>query len=81
MDAAMGLLILHVFGTLFFHLRLVGFLIPPAVTGVNGGDEDVFLFLPTSLGTATAGSFQSLFDGSAEAMPTNVDISGLWIDD
>ncbi len=51
------------------------------VTGVNGGDEDVFMFLPTSLGTATSGSFQSLFDGSAEAMPTNVDISGLWIDD
>lgn len=51
-----------------------------SVSGLSGDDEDVFIFLPTSLGTSTAGSFQGLFDGSAEGMPTNVDISGVWID-
>ena len=37
-----------------------------SVTGVDGADEDVFVFDPTSLGTGTAGNYRSnrFFDGS-----------------
>ena len=36
------------------------------VTGVSGANEDIFAFQPTSLGTSTAGTFQTelTFDGS-----------------
>jgi hypothetical protein len=33
-------------------------------TGASGADEDILVFTPTSLGSATAGSFSLFFDGS-----------------
>jgi hypothetical protein len=44
-----------------------------SVTGVSGADEDVFVFTPASLGTATAGSFSGVlfFDGSTFALGSN----------
>lgn len=44
-----------------------------SVTGVSGADEDIFVFTPTSLGTATAGSFSSVlfFDGSVFGLASN----------
>ena len=37
-----------------------------SVPGVSGADEDVFIFVPTQLGTTTTGTFSStlVFDGS-----------------
>ena len=44
-----------------------------SVPGLSGADEDVFVFTPTSLGTATAGSFGPglFFDGSAFGLGSN----------
>jgi len=38
-----------------------------SVSGLSGADEDVFAFTPSSLGSSTAGTFDStlFFDGSA----------------
>ena len=44
-----------------------------AVTGVSGADEDVFVFTPTALGAATAGTFSPTlyFDGSVFGLAAN----------
>jgi uncharacterized protein YjiK len=44
-----------------------------AVTGVSGSDEDVFVFIPTQLGSTTAGTFSStlFFDGSLLGLAGN----------
>ena len=47
-------------------------------TGLSGGDEDAVLFIGT-LGTNTSGTHSLFFDGSAEGLPSNVDISGFFI--
>jgi hypothetical protein len=48
-----------------------------AVSGVSGFDEDVFVCVPTSLGTTTACTFSSTlyFDGSTWGLSAN-DIDG-----
>jgi hypothetical protein len=45
---------------------------------VSGADEDVFVFAPTSLGNATAGTYSPTlyFDGSAFGLATN-DLSAI----
>lgn len=48
-----------------------------SVSGLSGGDEDVWEFAPTSLGSSTAGTFSMYFDGSAFGLPGNVDVSGV----
>ncbi len=49
-----------------------------SVSGVSGADEDIFVFVPTTLGSNTSGSFQSqlFFDGSAAGL-AGTDIFGL----
>ncbi len=51
-----------------------------SVTGLSGGDEDVFKFMPTptSTGSNTAGTYESalLFDGSAFGLEGN-DVTGI----
>jgi len=44
-----------------------------AVTGASGADEDVCVFTPATLGTTTAGAFDSTlyFDGSAFGLAAN----------
>jgi glucose/arabinose dehydrogenase len=42
-----------------------------SVSGVNFDDSDVIRFIPTSLGTATAGTFEMYFDGSDVGLTTN----------
>jgi hypothetical protein len=44
-----------------------------SVSGLSGSDEDIFKFVPTSLGTSTSGSFVSplIFDGSAYGFSSN----------
>lgn len=56
-----------------------GFTIP----GLSGGDEDLIVFTPTSLGAATSGTWALYFDGSDVGLNTtnNEDIVGAWIDD
>jgi len=48
-----------------------------SVAGVNGADEDVFVFRPMSLGTSTEGAFDAtrFFDGSEYGLGGN-DVSG-----
>jgi hypothetical protein len=49
-----------------------------SVPGVSGGDEDVFVFNPTTIGASTSGTFSSslYFDGSAFGLGGN-DISAI----
>ncbi len=49
-----------------------------SVTGVSGADEDVFVFVPTSLGSVTSGTFNTalFFDGSLFGLGTN-DLSAI----
>ena len=49
-----------------------------SVSGASGADEDVFVFAPTALGAATAGTFSSslYFDGSAFGLGAN-DVSAI----
>ena len=49
-----------------------------AVAGIAGADEDVFVFIPTSLGSTTAGSFHPTlyFQGSTYALAAN-DVQGI----
>jgi uncharacterized repeat protein (TIGR01451 family) len=56
-----------------------GFTVP----GLSGGDEDLILFTPTALGTATSGTWSLYFDGSDVGLNTtnNEDVVGAWIDD
>jgi hypothetical protein len=44
-----------------------------SVPGVSGGDEDVFVFTPTTLGTNTTGTYSATlyFDGSAFGLAAN----------
>ena len=44
-----------------------------SVPGVSGGDEDVFVFTPTSLGSTTSGTYSStlFFDGSSFGLDAN----------
>jgi hypothetical protein len=48
------------------------------VTGISGGDEDVFTFTPLSLGAATSGTFSPtlFFDGSTAGIGNN-DVGGI----
>jgi hypothetical protein len=50
------------------------------VTGASGGDEDLFVFTPTALGSATGGSWALYFDGSDVALNTasSEDVNGTW---
>ncbi len=45
-----------------------------SVTGVSGGDEDIFEFFPTSLGSTTAGTFQMYLDLSTLGIATSADV-------
>lgn len=51
--------------------------------GTTGRDEDLIIFTPTSLGTATAGSWAQYLDGSdiGLASTNDEDIFGTWIED
>lgn len=52
-----------------------------SVTGASGADEDLVRFVPTSLGTNTAGTWSIYFDGSDVGLTaTNEDTNGIWID-
>jgi hypothetical protein len=44
-----------------------------SVPGLNGADEDVGVFVPTTLGNVTAGSYEPalFFDGSAQGVAAN----------
>ncbi|QDU65386.1 S8 family serine peptidase [Engelhardtia mirabilis] len=44
------------------------------VTGLSGGDEDLFRFTG-SFGSATSGSFSAYFDGSAQGLPAGWDVN------
>ncbi len=51
------------------------------VTGASGADEDLARFVPTSLGTNTAGTWSIYFDGSDVGLTaTTEDTNGIWID-
>ena len=54
-----------------------------SVTGLNGRDEDLLHFIPTSLGNSTQGSWQAYFDGSDVGLnsSSSEDIHGLSIAD
>jgi PKD repeat protein len=49
-----------------------------SVSGISGADEDVFVFIPSSLGSSTSGTFDPVlfFDGSAFGLSDN-DIYGI----
>jgi uncharacterized repeat protein (TIGR01451 family) len=50
--------------------------------GISGGDEDLLIFTPTSLGNTTRGEWEMYFDGSdVELGASSEDISGVWIGD
>ncbi len=66
---------LHLAGGAALYLSTLG---NYGVTGISGGDEDVLLFTGT-LGASTSGSFSLWFDGSALALPSKWDVSGLCI--
>ena len=51
-----------------------------SVTGLSGGDEDVFKFTPTTLGGTTSGSYAALLDLSALGFATAADVGGVeWV--
>ncbi|MEX0642933.1 MAG: lysyl oxidase family protein [Pirellulales bacterium] len=53
------------------------------VPGVSAQDEDLLAFDPTSLGTATSGTWSLYFDGSNVALKANdaEDVNGLFVDE
>ncbi|MEM7132025.1 MAG: putative Ig domain-containing protein [Chloroflexota bacterium] len=53
------------------------------VASINGGDEDLLRFIPTSLGNTTAGTWATYFDGSAAGLNDNADedIFGAYINE
>ncbi|MEX2310245.1 MAG: lysyl oxidase family protein [Pirellulales bacterium] len=53
----------------------------PSVTGASGQDEDLLRFIPTSLGSTTAGSWSMYFDGSDVGLATNAgeDVNALYV--
>jgi uncharacterized repeat protein (TIGR01451 family) len=51
----------------------------PDGTELRGRDEDILIFIPTSLGEETAGEWQLLMDGSVEGLgDPGEDVSSLW---
>ena len=48
-----------------------------SVTGLSGADEDVFEFIPTSLGGTTAGSYTALLDLSTLGIATSEDVAAV----
>ena len=48
--------------------------------GASGEDEDVFQFVPTSLGTSTSGDAVLYLDGTLEGIPSGEDIDALWME-
>ncbi|MCA9929731.1 MAG: hypothetical protein KC419_14690, partial [Anaerolineales bacterium] len=52
------------------------------VSGASGADEDVIIFTPTTLGSATSGSWAIYFDGSDVGLNTSngEDVTGTWDD-
>jgi hypothetical protein len=54
-----------------------------SVTGASGQDEDLFVFAPTNLGSATGGSWSLYFDGSDVGLSNtnDEDVWGAWIDE
>lgn len=52
-----------------------------AVSGANGADEDILRFMPTALGSNTAGAFELWLDGSAVGIPGGADITALHVED
>jgi hypothetical protein len=52
-----------------------------SVTGAAGEDEDLLQFVPTTLGTTTAGTFSLYFDGSdVELTATSEDVDAAAVD-
>ena len=62
-------------GTGKIHLSTTGSF---SVPGVSGGDEDVFTFVPTALGSTTNGTYEStlFFDASVFGLEGN-DVTGI----
>lgn len=54
-----------------------------SVSGASGGDEDLILFMPTSLGTSTSGSWSPYFDGSDVGLnsSSDEDVWGTWVEE
>jgi hypothetical protein len=51
----------------------------PNASGVSGGDEDLLVFTPTSLGSTTSGTWALYFDGSDVGLTTtNENLVGVW---
>lgn len=52
-----------------------------SVTGASGGDEDLLIFSPTSLGANTSGTWALYFDGSDVGLNTSAseDVNGAWL--
>jgi len=51
--------------------------------GISGGDEDLFIFTPTSLGATTSGTWALYFDGSDVGLDDGLndeDVTAAWID-
>jgi hypothetical protein len=55
---------------------------PAGVSGTSAQDEDLLRFVPTSLGTATAGTWSMFFDGSDVGLATSdsEDVDALAVD-
>lgn len=53
------------------------------VSGASGGDEDLILFTPTSLGASTSGSWSPYFDGSDVGLnsSSDEDVWGVWVEE
>jgi len=51
-----------------------------SVPGASGNDEDLLIFTPTSLGSATSGTWSLYFDGSDVGLSsTSEDVNGSWL--
>ncbi len=54
-----------------------------SVSGASGADEDLIIFTPTALGSATSGTWAPYFDGSDVGLNTSSgeDVTGVWQSD
>ncbi len=54
-----------------------------SVSGASGADEDVLAFVPTSLGSATSGSWSVFMDNSDVGLnsSSDEDVWGIWLDE
>ena len=53
----------------------------PVVPGVSAKDEDLLVFVPTSLGDTTSGTWSLWFDGSDVGLSSSdEDLRGVWVD-